>query len=134
MTAFKSSLPATETADFELLAQKTQSKLKPASRQAFVNIINVYQNQCNPKRPVLVMLDPSIIRYTKDSIEYPLSEERLSAVQRRLRQLLLDENPRPMEVYKAYILYWIKEENDVLWSLRKLMDDHAKWGRKTCKV
>ncbi|KAL3871098.1 hypothetical protein ACJMK2_039117 [Sinanodonta woodiana] len=134
LTTSRTSITATETANAELPAQKAPPKLKPASRQPFLNIITVNQIQCSPKKPVLIMLDPSMIRYTKNTLECPLSDERQSAVQHRLRELLQDENPRPMQVYKAYNLYWAKEENDILWSLRTLMNNHSKWGRNTSKV
>ncbi|KAK3590398.1 hypothetical protein CHS0354_028508 [Potamilus streckersoni] len=132
--SFGSSMSAMRTANIKGRALKTASKVKPASRQLFATNITVIQNQYHRKTPALVMLDISKIRYTKDAIEYPLSDDRQSEVQRRLQDLLQASNPKPLEVYKAYDLYWLKEENDVLWTLLNIMQDRLVWGQTSHKV
>ncbi|KAK3590394.1 hypothetical protein CHS0354_028504 [Potamilus streckersoni] len=121
-----STLHGTRTVRLEGRTQKLETKLKPASRQVFTQLINVKQMKVNAKIPVTIILDPSEIRYTKEAIEYPPGNKRWPTVQRRILDLLEAENQKLLEVYKAYNMYWVKEENDVLWSLK----EHPEW-RKT---
>ncbi|KAL3871101.1 hypothetical protein ACJMK2_039120 [Sinanodonta woodiana] len=112
------SLPETGTASTVGRIHNAGTKLKPASRQVFTQLMNVKQMKANTNIPVTIIMDPSKIRYTKEAIEYPHGSKMWPTVQRRLLDLLGDKNHKPLEAYKAYDLYWIKEENDILWSLK----------------